>query len=84
MNISLEDVKKIQKHGEIDDAYVLVNEEYKVSMIYGAKFILLGTILLQQMKQYIELYRPLVSEDSKLHDMERYVFTTSRFTTTKP
>ena len=77
-------LKKIKKHEEIHDAYVLVNEEYKVFMIYGAKIILLDTILLQQMKQYIELYRPLVSEDSKLYGMERYVFTSSRFTTTKP
>ena len=35
-------------------------------MIYGAKIILLDTILLQHMKQYTELYRPLVSEDSKM------------------
>ena len=61
MNISLEDVKKIKKHEEVDDAYVLVNEEHKVS-----KIILLDTILLQQMKQYIELYRPLVSDNSKM------------------
>lgn len=40
-------------------------------MIYGAKIILLDTILFQQMKQYIELYRPLVSEDSKLNDLKR-------------
>ena len=84
MNITLHDINKIRKHEEIGDAYVLVNEEYKVSIIYGAKIILLDNILYQQMKQYIETYRPLVIEESKLHDMKGYVFTSSRFTTTKP
>ena len=41
---------KYQKHEEIDKAYILVNDEYKVSMIYGAKFILLEIYR----KQYIE------------------------------
>ena len=84
MNISLQDVNKITKHEEIDGAYVLVNEEYKVSMLYGAKIILLDSILYEQLKLYIEVYRPIVSNDSKLHDQNRYVFASSRITTTKP
>ena len=84
MNISLQDVNKIAKHEEIHGAYVLVNEEYKVSMLYGAKIILLDSILYEQLKLYIEVYRPIVSNDSKLHDQNRYVLTSSRITTTKP
>ena len=84
MNISLQDVNKIAKHEEIHGAYNLVNEEYKVSMLYGAKIILLDSILYEQLKLYIEVYRPIVSNDSKLHDQNRYVFTWSRITTTKP
>ena len=47
INISLDDVKKISKNDKIDDAWVLANSEYKTSMIYGAKIILLDTILLE-------------------------------------
>ena len=84
MNITLHDVNNITKHEEIQGAYVLVNDKYKVSIIHGAKIILLDNILYQQMKQYIETYRPLVTEDSNLHDMKRYVFMSSKFTTGKP
>lgn len=33
MNISLHDVNIITKQEEIDDAYVLVNDKYKMSML---------------------------------------------------
>ena len=83
-NISLEDVKKIEKHHEIEEAWVLTNEEYKVSMIYGAKIILLDSILNEQIKNYIELFRPLVTADDHLADTKRYLFTSSRIFTNKP
>ena len=50
MNISLDDVEKISKHDKKDDAWVLTNIEYKTSMIYGVKIILLDTILLEQVQ----------------------------------
>ena len=84
MNITIHDVKKTTKHEEIEDAFVLVNDEYKVSMIYGAKIILLDSILYKQLKIYIDRYRPLVSNDINFHDKKRYVFTSSRITTSKP
>ena len=52
MNISLADIEKIEKQDEIDDAWVLINLEYKISMIYGAKIILLDTILLEQVQLF--------------------------------
>ena len=66
MNISLEDVQKIEKHDEIDDAGVLTNLEYKTSMIYGAKISLLDAVLLEQAQLFIEHYRPHISRDVKL------------------
>ena len=84
MNISLDDVEKISKHDEINDAWVLTNLEYKTSMIYGAKIISLDTILLEQVQLYIEHYRPLISSDSKLSNKKRYLFTSSRIFPEKP
>ena len=84
ISISLQDVSKITKHKEIDGAYVLVNKDYKVSMLYGAKIILLDSILYEQLKLYIQVYCPIVSNDSDLHKQNVYVFTLSRFSTTKP
>lgn len=45
INILLEDVAKIKKHEEMVDTWILTNEEYKISMIYGEKVILLDEIL---------------------------------------
>ena len=84
MNISLDDVENISKHDEIDDAWVLTNLEYKTSMIYGAKIILLDTILVEQVQLYIEHYRPLISNDNKLANKKRYLFTSSRILPEKP
>ena len=84
MNISLDDVEKIEKHDEIDDAWVLTNLEYKTSMIYGAKIILLDTILLEQVQLFIEHYRPHISRDEKLPSKKRYLFTSSRILPEKP
>ena len=84
MNISLDDVEKIEKHDEIDDAWVLTNLEYKISMIYGAKIILLDTILLEQVQLFIEHYRPHISRDEKLPGKKRYLFTSSRILPEKP
>ena len=67
ISMSLQDVSKITKHEEIDGAYVLVNKDYKVSMLYGAKIILLDSILYEQLKLYIQVYCPIVSNDSNLH-----------------
>ena len=84
MNISLDDVEKISKHDEIDDAWVLTNLEYKTSMTSGAKIILLDTILLEQVQLYIEHYRPLISTDEKIPNTRRYLFTSSRILPEKP
>ena len=84
MNIRLIDVEKITKHKEIDGAYVLTNDEYKVSMIYGAKIILLDEILYQQIQIFIKLFRPLLAADERLASIKRYLFTSSRIPTNKP
>lgn len=55
MNISLQDVNMITKHEEIHDAYAIVNDEYKKSMFYGAKIILLDKISYEQLKMYVEV-----------------------------
>lgn len=78
MNISLDDVSKIKKHEEIDGAWVLTNDAYKTSMIYGAKIILLDSILLDQLKIVIKYFREEISNDSKIFNVRRYVFTWSR------
>ena len=84
MNIRLIDVEKITKHKEIDGAYVLTNDEYKMSMIYGAKIILLDEILYQQIQIFIKLFRPLLAADERLASIKRYLFTSSRIPTNKP
>lgn len=84
INISLEDVHKIKKHDEIEDTWVLTNEEYKVSMIYGAKIILLDEILQKQLLLFVKIFRPIITKDDHLNDMQRFLFTSSRFTTSKP
>ena len=83
-NISIEDFTNIKKHDEIQDAWVLTNEEFKVSMIYGAKIILLDDILYEQVKSFIKLYRPLITDDKGKSDFQRYLFTSSRIPTNKP
>ena len=83
-NISLEDVEKIEKHNKIDDAWVLTNLEYKTSMIYGAKIILLDTILPEQVQLFFEHYRPLISRDERIANKNRYLFTSSRILPEKP
>ena len=84
MNIRLIDVEKITKHKEIDGAYVLTNDEYKVSMIYGSKIILLDEILYQQIQIFIKLFRPLLTADERFPSIKRYLFTSSRIPTNKP
>lgn len=66
MNTTLDDVPKIKTHDEIDGAWVLTNDVYKTSMIYGPKMILLGSILLDQLKTFIKYFREEISNDSKL------------------
>ena len=84
MKISLDDVEKISKHDEIDAAWVLTNLQCKMSMIYGAKIILLDIILLEQVQLYIEHYRPLISNNSKLSNKRCYLFTSSWILPEKP
>ena len=74
MNISLEDIKNIKKHTEIENAWV----------IYGTKIIILDDILYEQVQTYIKLFRPLITADEKLQDARRFLFTSSRITTSKP
>ena len=74
MNISLQDVNMITKHEEIHDAYAIVNDEYKKSMFYGAKIILLDKISYEQLKMYVEVQRPLVTNDSKLHNQNQCLY----------
>lgn len=83
-DISLADIEKINKHDKIDGAYVLTNERYKTSMIYGAKIILLDEIHLQQIKAYIDVFRQCVTKDDDKPSYLRYLFTSSRFVTEKP
>ena len=84
MTITIEDVRKIIPHNEIDGAHVLKNDKYKTSMLYGAKIILLSETHLQQIKLYIQNLRPFITNDYKKHASQRFLFTSSRFSTDKP
>ena len=77
MTTTLEDVRKIIPHNEINGAHVLKNDKYKTSMLYGAKIILL-------LKLYIQNLRPFITKDDKKHASKRFLFTSSRFSTDKP
>ena len=57
MNITLEDVEKVQKDSAITDAYVIKNKKYKVSIIYVAKMILLTKDINEQLELYIKYVR---------------------------
>lgn len=84
INILLEDVAKIKKHEEMVDTWILTNEEYKISMIYGEKVILLDEILDEQLlRLFVKIFCPLITKDDHLHDCQRFPFMSSRFTTSK-
>ena len=56
----------------------------RIQDVHGAKIILLENILLEKVQLYIEHYRPLISNDSKLSNKRRYLFTSSRILPEKP
>ena len=57
MNISLETVFEIKKHDETDDVLVPTNPNYKISLIYGPKIIIIDCILSEQYKVFSEFFR---------------------------
>ena len=56
----------------------------RIQDVHGAKIILLENILLEKVQLYIEHYRPLISNDSKLSNKRRYLFTSSQILPEKP
>ena len=59
---------------------VMKNANYKTSLIYGGKLIVLNKDIHTLLKQYIDYYRPKIIEDAIEDDNKRFIFNTSRKT----
>ena len=52
INITLKEVEAANKHDEFD-AFVFKNNKYKTSLIYGAKVVLIPSLMYHHVKLYI-------------------------------
>ena len=77
INITLQEVLSAKRNKLIKDAFVFMNQKYKVSIIYGSKLILAPENLYNQIKLYIEHLRPKLTDDKHRLNRDRYLFVSS-------
>ena len=78
MYITLCDVDNATKDKTLGEAYLIKNKKYKVSIIYGAKVLLLSKDIYHQLQLYIKYIRPMFITDQNRAQKGRYVFVWSR------
>ena len=69
---------KCTKDSTIPDAYIIKNKKCKLSIIYGAKILLLTKDIYEQLKLYIKHVRPQFTSDTHRLARERFVLFSSR------
>ena len=77
MSVTLYDVDNATKDKTLREAYLIKNKKYKVSIIYGAKILLLSKDIYDQLQLYIKYIRPKFITDENRAKKERYVFVSS-------
>ena len=78
INITLYDVENAVKDKTVSEAYLIRNKKYKVSIIYGAKLLMLSKDTYKQLQSYIKYVRPKFITDNHRSKRDRYVFVSSR------
>ena len=78
-NITLKEFNNAYDDKEYNSK-VMKNANYKTSLIYGGKLIVLNKDIHTLLKQYIDYYRPKIIEDAIEDDNKRFIFNTSRKT----
>lgn len=78
INMTLQEVLSAKRDKIIKDAFVFMNQKYKVSIIYGSKLILAPEDLYNQIKLYMEHLRPKLIDDKHRLNRERYLFVSSK------
>ena len=78
INMTLKDFNAAKPDKEITETFVFRSDNYKVSLIYGAKIVLASQKLFQHIKLYMKYLRPLLKDDKHRLDRERYFFVASR------
>ena len=71
--MTLQEVLSAKRDKIIKDAFVFMNQKYKVSIIYGSKLILAPEDLYNQIKLYMEHLRPKLIDDKHRLNRERYL-----------
>ena len=86
INITLHDIEHASTHDTYENAMFIESTQYKTSLLYGPKIILISMHLYDQIKTYIKHMRPLVTKDDHLEKYNRYLFTCSEanLQTSKP
>ncbi|XP_066934202.1 uncharacterized protein [Clytia hemisphaerica] len=77
INLSVEDVENAVREEEFD-AFAIASINYKTSLLYGIKKLLLGNDLLQQLKNFIEYLRPKITINDPADKHSQPVFTSCR------
>ena len=78
INITLQEVLSAKRDKVIKEAFVFKNNKYKVSIIYGAKLILVSETVFHHIKLYIHYLRPILINVKHRLDRERYLFVSSK------
>lgn len=78
INMTLADVENASINEEYENARSISSSNYKTSMLYGKKVLMLSEEVYQYLLSYIKYLRPLFVVDIGLPSHKRYVFTSSR------
>ena len=77
MNVTIHHFQKAKKHEEIGNAYTFTNTKYKNSLVYGAKIILVSRLVYVQLKSFVTLIRPVLTDGKTKSSKLRFIFTSS-------
>ena len=78
INLNYRELKDVALAPEYNNARSIKSLNYKTSLLYGEKMILLPEVLYQLLVIYFEKLRPLFIQDDNEEDHERFIFTSSR------
>ena len=78
MNVTIYDYNQAKRDEEIKEAYRFHNDNYKTSLIYADKLILVSESLYNEINTYITYVRPMLIDDKFRSPKLRYIFTSSK------
>ena len=77
INMTVQDVEKAHKE-KAYDAWSFSSNNYKTSLLYGEKKILLGEDIYQQVVRFVKFLRPKISPSNTAKSSEQPLFTSVR------